>query len=97
MVALCVCFLGCSDDTNKPTPDGPAPADQLGLPDQALDLGPKCTDGDKRCHGLDWIEVCTAGVWVDTVKCSDKKLGPDPCGCSITLMYVCAVGANICP
>jgi len=87
--------IGCSDDSN-PGPDGTALDQHVTLDQPGMDQAQACTNGDKRCRGLEWIQECQSGTWVDTVKCSDKKFGPDTCNCSITLMYVCALGANVC-
>lgn len=100
-IVLCLLLIGaCSDDDNKPAPDmdGAPPVDQQVTPDQqgGPDGPVACNEGDKQCNGFEWIQVCTNGAWVDTIHCTDKKIGGQECYCSITLMYVCAVGANEC-
>lgn len=95
---LCLALVGaCSDDDTKPNPDG-STADQQVTVDQqtAADSPTSCKEGDKRCDGLTWIQECKNGAWVDTINCADKSLGGQTCSCSITMLYVCSVGPNVC-
>ena len=96
-IALGLTLLGACSDDNGPNPDG-ALSDQQLVVDQpgGSDALPPCNDGDRRCNGLYWIQECKSGTWVDTVNCQDKKLGGDTCRCSITMMYACSVGTNLC-
>jgi hypothetical protein len=93
---------GCSGevDPGPPEKDGPPPAVDQAPPtpdtQPAVEWGGQCNDGDKRCATLFVIQECKNGSWVDFVDCSKKKLGNDICKCSMTLMYKCSVGANLC-
>jgi len=92
----------CSDDESPPRDTGQAGdvnADGA-LPVDALvpDTGPGvCTNGDKRCDGLFKIERCEQGAWVPFEDCALKKLGGQSCTCSMTFLYVCTAGGNVCP
>lgn len=101
LIALGLVLLAaCSDDSSGPDPDGAPPSDSQVLPDQpggGNDAEPACNEGDRRCDGLYWIQECKSGSWVDTINCQDKTLGGETCKCSITMMYKCSVGPNLCP
>lgn len=91
---------GCAGDIERP--DGNAQVlDQMGKQDTTIQpdspVGPgDCTDGEKRCDGLTMVQICSGGKWVNHDDCSEKMFGSWPCNCSITLLYVCAYGANVC-
>ncbi len=94
--------LACSDyiepgaDKGPPVGDLYQPSDGA-QPDAPLaDSEPPCKEGDKLCDGLFKIVRCQGGVWVPHEDCSQKKIGGQTCKCSITLMFVCSVGANEC-
>ena len=97
-LVLMVVLAGCAGEL-PPRGDGASTGDHFVASDSpgTADAEAPCNEGDKRCHGLEWIQECQGGVWQDTVNCSEKEVNGYPCGCSITLMYVCAHGATVCP
>jgi hypothetical protein len=92
----------CSDDAEPGADKGPPVGDLYQATDSAQpdaplpDAEPPCKEGDKRCDGLFKIERCQGGVWVPHEDCSQKKIGAQTCTCSMTLMYVCALGGSEC-
>jgi hypothetical protein len=94
---------GCSGEVDPgPDKDGQPPAADQAVDQGAADMQPavewggQCKDGDRRCATLFMVQECKNGSWVDVDDCSKKKLGSDPCTCSMTMMYKCSVGANLC-
>lgn len=104
-VMLMLALAGCSGEI-EPGPDGSTAKDKgAGNPDQTVQPDTAAPDtgsggcspeGDKRCDGLLKIEICKNGKWTPHEDCSQKKRGGQQCTCSITMLYVCAVGMNVC-
>jgi hypothetical protein len=84
-------------DARAPTTDSSAAKDSSVATDGAVTTdGVQCNDGDKRCEGLDFVMICSNGQWETLLDCRDKDHNGQACHCSMTLMFVCAYGAEVC-
>jgi hypothetical protein len=102
-LALTLAVGACAGDLPPSPSDGQPAQEQTVTPD-----GPKgaeagsdgttgpCNDGDKRCEGLTWVQICQNGTWVNDEDCSQKDYNGNPCTCSITMMYKCTFGTHVC-
>jgi hypothetical protein len=101
-IIIALVLSGCAGevtlrDANPPETDSSASKDSSELGDgEANTDGAPCTDGDKRCEGLDFVMICSNGQWETLLDCRDKTYNGQPCHCSMTLMFVCAYGAEVC-
>ncbi len=101
LTALALSLAACSGD-DGPRPDGAArdqaPGVDRALAREAVPAGDTaCVSGEKRCATLYKIEECVGGAWKAIADCKTKTSGGQPCTCSPTHLFVCALGGKECP
>jgi hypothetical protein len=93
-------LAGCSDDASpvdgSPRGDAVTVADRASVLDRVA-ADTTCPEGEKRCGTLYVIHECVGGVWKPIADCKTRTSGGQPCTCSPTLMFVCALGGKECP